>query len=105
MKIADFTFDEAPTPGSPGGVPSPGPGGALDIVARLREIAARLPLRPAVVGEAGGLCYRELDALSDRIGRVLAGQGLAAETRVGVMLGREPAFIAALFGVLKAGCV
>lgn len=105
MKIADFTFDEPSTPGVPVASPAQGGEGALDIVARFAEIRDRHPLRPAVVDEEGSLSYGGLDAEANRIARVLLGQGLAPETRVGVMIGRERSLIAALLGVLKAGCV
>lgn len=105
MRIAEFTFDEPALPLAETARSSRINPGATDIPARLAEIVAQHATRDAVVDEEGRLSYADLDALSNRIARVLTGQGLPPETRVGVMIGRHRHFIAALFGVIKAGGV
>jgi amino acid adenylation domain-containing protein len=105
MKISDFTFDEPSVPVTTVSCQSFTAGGSHNIVTRFAEIVALHGQRNAVVDEEGCLTYAELDALSNRLARVLLGQQLAPETRVAVMIGRHCHFIAALFGVIKAGCV
>ena len=105
MKIADFAFDEPSSSVTTIIRQSAETGGSPDIVSRFAEIAAIHGQRNAVVDEEGHLTYSELDAISNRIARVLLGQQLAPETRVGVMIGRQCHFFAALFGIVKAGCV
>ncbi|MBS1196687.1 MAG: Amino acid adenylation [Proteobacteria bacterium] len=105
MRIADFIFDEPSSPIAAESHPSLTAPASPDIVSRLAEIVAAHSTQNAVLDEEGGLSYAELDALSNRIARVLLRQQLRPETLVGVMIGRHRQFIAALFGVLKAGCV
>ncbi|MBW7476456.1 amino acid adenylation domain-containing protein [Paenibacillus oenotherae] len=69
-----------------------------------QRIAARLPDGLAVVTETGRLTYRELDARSDSIARLLLGRGARQGDRIAVMLDRSTEWIAAFIGVLKAGC-
>lgn len=107
MRIADFVFDASPKSTAapvladlPAGTPPAG-----TIVSRFAEWVARRPDAPAVVDETGATSFRELDAWSNRIAGWLGGRGLAPETRVGVMMGRHRGFLAALLGIVKAGCV
>ncbi|HEY3380264.1 MAG TPA: AMP-binding protein [Vicinamibacterales bacterium] len=104
MKIADFRFDD-PSPKTAAALHSASANDGLDIVSRFAEMVALHGQRRAVVDEDGSLTYAELAALAHRIARVLHGRGLAPETRVGVMLGRHRYFVAAMLGVLEAGCV
>ncbi|MGI5117943.1 MupA/Atu3671 family FMN-dependent luciferase-like monooxygenase [Marinactinospora thermotolerans] len=65
--------------------------------------AAEHPDRTAVVGVAGDLTYRELNAAANRLARRLRAAGVAPDDRVGVRLARSPRLIAALLAVAKAG--
>ena len=110
MKISDFAFDDndsRPDLDAPAGASAPGTADsrAASIVARFAEQLAARGEHPAVVDENGAYSYAELDARANRIARVLLGEGLSPETRVGVMIERTRDFIAAMLGVLKAGCV
>jgi len=51
----------------------------------------------------GNLSYRALDQWSDRIAAQLRGEGIEVGSVVAIRLPRSPAFIAAIFGVLKCG--
>ncbi|MEI6756848.1 MAG: methyltransferase domain-containing protein [Chlorobium sp.] len=105
MKIANFTFDDPSAKVASGSPQSSAAIGSADIVSRFSEIVRLFPARHAVVDEEGCMSYAELDELSNRIADVLNHQQVTAESRVGVMIGRHRLFIAALFGVIKAGCV
>jgi amino acid adenylation domain-containing protein len=66
--------------------------------------AARTPEAVAVVFEDTEVTYA---ALADRAGRVAARllrQGVAPESRIALVAERSPALIAALLGILQAGC-
>jgi amino acid adenylation domain-containing protein len=69
----------------------------------LMDSAVRAPERPAVADGDLFLSYAELDALSNRVARALAAQGVAPGDRVGILARKSAASVAALFGVLKAG--
>ncbi|MEV7602207.1 amino acid adenylation domain-containing protein [Kitasatospora sp. NPDC089797] len=67
---------------------------------------ARLAERPqaaAVLHAEGELSYAALDELAERIAGRLAALGVGPDTTVGVCLGKGPALVAALLGVLKSG--
>ncbi len=100
MRIGDLLFEAQ---GSRSAAPEAAPPDGT-IVAGFAEMAARFPGRTAVADERGRLSYAELDHLSDRIGRFVAGLGLAPETLVGLMFDRDVRFVASALGVLKAGC-
>lgn len=80
------------------------------VTALFAAIAAiRADATAVVYEESGGrvrtLSYRELDRMSNRIARCLIdGYGVAQGQVVGLMLGRSERLIAAIFGILKAGC-
>jgi long-chain acyl-CoA synthetase len=71
----------------------------------LRQSAARLPDKTAVVLDDHRLTFGELDALSDRVGGSLRADGLQAGGAVGLMLPNLPQFLVAYYGILKAGGV
>ncbi len=79
---------------------SAGAGSVVDLV------RARVGLGPDVVAVRSGgvaLSFAELDALSDRVGRLLVDRGVAAGDLVGVCLERSVVMVAVLLGVWKAG--
>ncbi|HEX8272438.1 MAG TPA: amino acid adenylation domain-containing protein [Longimicrobiaceae bacterium] len=65
--------------------------------------ARRTPGATALVAGEASATYAELDAESRRIARFLRSAGVGPETRVGILLERTPAMVAALLGVLRAG--
>ncbi|HEY0171322.1 MAG TPA: amino acid adenylation domain-containing protein [Pyrinomonadaceae bacterium] len=67
------------------------------------EQAAATPEAVALVCGGERLTYAELNGRADRLARHLRARGVGAETRVGVLLGREAWAAVALLGVLKAG--
>lgn len=78
---------------------------SLNLAYILRESAARLPDKPAVLFDGGRLTYAQLDALSDRFAHGLAAAGFEPGDRVGLQLPNLPQFVIAYFGILKAGCI
>jgi len=67
--------------------------------------ASRRPAQNALEGDGGAVTYAELDRRAGRLAARLRGQGVAAETRVAVLLDRPADRMAAALGVLKAGGV
>ncbi len=89
------------TPG-PG---TPGPGTPPHVLAALRHWVAETPDAPAV--ESGGLARRYSDvwAGSGGIAAIIRSRGLGPEAPVAVLCERSFALVAAVLGVLRAGCV
>jgi amino acid adenylation domain-containing protein len=67
--------------------------------------AARRPNALAVRGPDGDLSYGELDAMANRVARVLAGAGVRAGDRVAIWLPKSAEAVAAMQGVLRLGAV
>ena len=75
-------------------------------VHRSFEIQAALtPQAMAVLHDQGGWTYAELEAQANRLAAALVELGVGPEAAVGVCLGRSPAVVAVLLGILKAGAV
>ncbi|HEY0020529.1 MAG TPA: amino acid adenylation domain-containing protein [Longimicrobium sp.] len=73
-------------------------------VHRLFEAQAReTPDALAVAWADQEVSYAELNRRANRIAHHLVAQGISAEGRVGVLMGRTPGLVAALLGVWKAG--
>ncbi|MCB1037538.1 MAG: AMP-binding protein, partial [Acidobacteria bacterium] len=92
----------APDPGSAPAPVGPPPSRPLAHEA-FESRAALAPQAPAVTFRGQTLSYGELERLANRLARHLQGQGVAADTLVGVALERSPDLIVALLAVLKAG--
>ncbi len=67
------------------------------------EQAQRIPDAIALEFFDRTMSYRELDIASNRIANFLQGEGVGAQTIVGVYMDRSSALIVALLGILKAG--
>ncbi|MFG1932280.1 amino acid adenylation domain-containing protein [Mycobacterium sp. NPDC048908] len=81
---------------------APGSGG---VHTRFTEIAATRPASVALTWSGGRYTYRELDQASDRVAAALVARGVRPEAPVAINLTRGPEYVAAMFGVLKAGAV
>jgi amino acid adenylation domain-containing protein len=94
-----------PPQGAPAGRSGPrAEGGAYVPVHRRFEAAAlRRPDAPAAVWQGRALAYAELDALANRLARVLRRRGVGTDVRVAVAMERGPELPVALLAVLKAG--
>ncbi|HVR09591.1 MAG TPA: amino acid adenylation domain-containing protein, partial [Thermoanaerobaculia bacterium] len=77
--------------------------GAGDVCRRFEEQAALVPDAVAVETAGGSLTYGALNRLANRLARRLRRLGVGPETRVGFCMERDPAMVAGLLGVLKAG--
>ncbi|MCP4659060.1 MAG: amino acid adenylation domain-containing protein, partial [bacterium] len=65
--------------------------------------AAAAPGAVAVLSVAQHLSYRELNRRANRLAHHLRAMGLRPEELVGICMGRSPAMVVAILGVLKAG--
>ncbi len=74
------------------------------IVDQFRAQAEKSPDNLAVAYEERSFSYAEVDDLSDRIARYLAGQGIGRGDTVAVFIPRSEYMVIASLGVLKAGC-
>jgi amino acid adenylation domain-containing protein len=71
---------------------------------RIGQLAAR-DERPAIVEPGrGAISYRDLDGLADAVAHRLRAQGVPPGARIGIYLRRSADAIAAMLGVLRAGC-
>lgn len=94
---------------------APGMSDVLNIASTLKQTAAQFPDRPGIVVSAGRdrsgrvvyseLTFRELDELSDNLAAGLRGMGIAAGTRIVLMVRPGIEFIALTYALFKAGAV
>ena len=78
-------------------------GSGLDLLERFARQVASRPERVALVCGATWLSFAELDRRSSRLARHLRARGVAAETRVALVLERSAELVVALLGVMKSG--
>jgi fatty-acyl-CoA synthase len=71
-----------------------------DLGAALRVWARRYGDRPAAIGEGNKLAFAQLDTAADAWAAALRG---GRDTRIGLLGGNSPAWLAAAFGVWRAG--
>ncbi|WP_018221382.1 non-ribosomal peptide synthetase [Salinispora pacifica] len=76
----------------------------LDLVAVVRQIAEQRPEAIAVSGADDQITYRELAGIAARIAGDLRAAGARPDTLVAVLSHRTPWYVAAVLGVLGAGC-
>jgi amino acid adenylation domain-containing protein len=65
---------------------------------------SRNPDEIAISVGATRITYSELDEWSDRVAWRIVGAGVAVGAAVAVSAGRSPTYVAAVLGILKAGC-
>lgn len=75
------------------------------ILEMLRERAQRRANHPFLHHEGRRVSYRELDELSNRAANALRDLGVERGDRVTVAMGNSIEYLAALFGILKAGAI
>ncbi len=76
-----------------------------NLATTLQRSAADYPDRTAIRMDEHVLSYHELDELSSRVASWLAGRGIAAGDRVGLMLPNVPEFAVLYYGILRAGAI
>ncbi|QDQ39564.1 amino acid adenylation domain-containing protein [Legionella geestiana] len=77
---------------------------SLSLFARFEAVARRSPKRTALCQGACSMTYEELLTASFKVAQTLENAGVTPGSGVGIYLGRSPAFLAVLFGILRAGC-
>jgi benzoate-CoA ligase family protein len=70
-----------------------------------RRVAEGGGARPAIRTDTGTLSYEDVVTLSSKMAHLLAARGVRPEERVIVALPDTPAFVGALFGILRYGAV
>lgn len=88
-----------------GGVPADVDVPEVPVDALLRETAAALPNRTALVFFDAKTSFRALDLAADRFAHVLRGMGIAKGDRVSLHLPTSPAFVIAFMGTMRAGAI
>lgn len=106
MKLSQFSFTASPSTAPPAGMPAPStaaPTRGRTVNDLFEASVAAWGARPAVRDACRTLTYAELDRFSARLGHFLQALGVGPERFVGIMMGRDSLFVAAIFGVLRAG--
>ncbi|MBL4672045.1 MAG: amino acid adenylation domain-containing protein [Arenicella sp.] len=78
-----------------------------DMASRFYSLAMQYPKHAALIefeGEESVLSYQELDELSNQFCHFLIDEGLAINSRIGVLLSRSKEYVISVLGCLKAGC-
>ena len=71
----------------------------------LRDAAARLPDRPAILWEDSAVTYAQWDSLADRLANHLVEDGLQPQARVGLWMDKRPEVAVAFQGIGRAHAV
>lgn len=101
VSLASWAADEARSVESWNDTEAPTTDATLvDLVQRW---VGETPDAPAVRWSGGELTYRQLDEQANALAHRLVGQGVGAETPVGLYLSRSPELVIAMLAVLKAG--
>src|SRR5438094_5151035 len=79
--------------------------GALTLGGLLAETAGRHRERQAIAFEGRAWTYGDLEAEARRVARALLAAGARKGTRVAVLMGNRPEWVAAAFGVALSGGV
>ena len=84
--------------------------GALTLSGFLLEVTRHHPEREAVVfhepdGAVVRWSYRDLEREARRVAHAVLGTGAGKDSRVGILMGNRPEWVAALYGVALAGAV
>lgn len=88
---------------SDAGCATPEQDSCLPLPSMVSRWAAVSPRTTALISDGEAYSYRDLDILSNRIGRYLQMKLMEKSCRVGVCLPRTPDLLIAVLGVLKAG--
>ncbi len=91
MLLQDFQSPAAPLDGTP-------------VPVWFRRIARERPEAPALVFQGEATSYGALGEASDRVAAYLLSRGCRRGDRIAILLDRGPRLVAAVLGVLKAGC-
>jgi acyl-CoA synthetase (AMP-forming)/AMP-acid ligase II len=75
------------------------------VLARLKQLATRMPERTAVQSGPERLTFAELDTQTDHFAAVLIDRGVQPGDRVALLLGNSLTFVRAYLASLKAGAV
>lgn len=103
LREVSVLFDDEAQPLRCNAAPPPRP--ATGFHTRFAAVAAANPDRVALSWADGSMSYRELDACADRVAELLNSHRVAPETPVAIRLSRDPQYVVAILGVLKAGAV
>jgi long-chain acyl-CoA synthetase len=78
---------------------------SVNLASVLIDTAHRQPQREALRRGERRISYAELDAASSEVARRLAADGVAPGDRVALMVPNVPEFVAAYYGILRAGAI
>lgn len=79
--------------------------GGANLADLVRRAAGTAPEKAAFLFRDGALSWADVDARVDAVAAGLRANGLQAGDRVALLLGNTPDYVAAYFGILRAGCV
>src|SRR5829696_6714739 len=77
----------------------------VNLATILTDTARRQPHAEALRTGGRRVAYAELDRASAQVAERLRGDGIGPGERVGLMIPNAPEFVAAYYGILRAGCI
>jgi long-chain acyl-CoA synthetase len=80
-------------------------GAIMDLGQMLRQTAERAPEKTMVMFGEQRISYHELNHQANQVANTLRSWGMRPGDRVALYMPNVPAFMAAYYGILKAGCV